>query len=277
VVFASDHGFGPQTGTFFVNAWLEQRGHLAWAGADAPRAAEAQALGIEQLAKHDYLLDWTKTRVYAPTPSSNGLHIVQESAEHPQGVPAPEYRRFRDRLADELRAVADPATGQRIVARVYTRDEVFDGPHKPMAPDLTLELTDGGLISILASDVAYRSRSVPSGTHRREGIFMARGPGLECGLRLQGVSILDVAPLLLHSLDLAVPADMEGKMPVAAFHPSWLRQRPVRTAAAQKAPEPQAEPQPEPVAAGAAADDSLFTKEDELKLAQRLRDLGYIE
>jgi len=29
VVFASDHGFGPQTGTFFVNAWLQQRGHFA--------------------------------------------------------------------------------------------------------------------------------------------------------------------------------------------------------------------------------------------------------
>ena len=273
VVFASDHGFGPQTGTFFVNAWLEQRGYLAWAGADAPRAAEAQALGIEQLAKHDHLLDWAKTRAYAPTPSSNGIHIVQASPEHPHGVPASEYRQFRDRLADELRAVKGPATGQGIVARVYTRDEVFDGPHKPMAPDLTLELNDGGLISILASDVAYRSRSVPSGTHRREGIFMARGPGLECGQRLQGVSILDVAPLLLHSLDLAVPADMEGRVPAGAFHPAWLRQRPVRTAAAPKAPEPQ----PEPVAAGAAPDDSLFTKEDELKLAQRLRDLGYIE
>jgi predicted AlkP superfamily phosphohydrolase/phosphomutase len=266
VVFASDHGFGPQTGTFFVNAWLEQRGHLAWANADAPRADAAQALGIEQLARHAYLLDWTKTRAYAPTPSSNGIHIVPAGPEHPGGVPASEYEAFRAELARDLRAVADPATGQPLAARVFTRDEVFAGPHKELAPDLTLELRDGGLISILASDVPYRSRTEPSGTHRREGVFMARGPGLECGVRLGALSILDVAPLLLHTLDLEVPEDMEGRVPAAAFHPSWLRRRPVRATAATAAVEAPAE-----------RTEEAFTKEDELKLAQRLRDLGYIE
>jgi predicted AlkP superfamily phosphohydrolase/phosphomutase len=270
VVFASDHGFGPQTGTFFVNAWLEQRGYLGWASEGAPRAEGAQALGIEQLARHDHLLDWMKTRAYAPTPSSNGIHIVPQGPEHPQGVPAAEYLHFRDRLASELRAVADPATGQPIVARVHTRDEAFAGPYKPLAPDLTLELHDGGLISILASDVHYRSRQVASGTHRREGIFLARGPGIESGVRLNDLSILDVAPLLLHSLGLPVPADMEGRLPAAAFHPTWLRQHPVRSGAA--APE-----EPAAVAVADAPAESLFTKDDEQKLAQRLRDLGYIE
>jgi predicted AlkP superfamily phosphohydrolase/phosphomutase len=268
VVFASDHGFGPQTGTFFVNAWLEQRGYLAWASASAPRAEQPQALGIEQLAKHDHLLDWTKTRVFAPTPSSNGIHIVPAGPEHPQGVPAAEYAAFRERLAAELRAVTDPATGEPIVARVHTRDEAFAGPYKAWAPDLTLELGDGGLISILASDVHYRSRRVASGTHRPVGIFMARGPGMESGVRLSGLSILDVTPLLLHSLDLEVPVELEGRLPTAAFHPAWLRQRPVRTASVT----PPAPPAPE-----AAPAEVLFTKEDEQKLAQRLRDLGYIE
>lgn len=269
VVLASDHGFGPQTGTFFVNAWLEQRGLLAWAHVDAPRAAEAQDLGIEQLARHAYLLDWEKTRAYAPTPSSNGIHIVQAGPEHPHGVPPSEYERFRAELARDLRAVSDPATGEPIVARVSTRDEVFEGPYKSLAPDLTLELLDGGLISILASEVPFRRRPEPSGTHRREGIFIARGPGLESGVRLPPLSILDVAPLLLHSLDLDVPADMEGQVPAAAFHPSWARRRPVR-AAAEVA-------RPAEVSVAAAPGEALFTKEDELKLAQRLRDLGYIE
>jgi predicted AlkP superfamily phosphohydrolase/phosphomutase len=269
VVFASDHGFGPQTGTFFVNAWLHERGHLAWA-ADAPRAEGAQALGIEHLAKHDHLLDWTRTRAYAPTPSSNGIHIVKQSAEHPHGVPAAEYERFRDALARELRAVADPATGAPIVARVHTREEAFEGPHKDLAPDLTLDLADGGLISILASDQTYRRRDVPSGTHRAEGIFLARGPGIESGLRLQGLSILEVAPLLLDSLDLEVPAEMERRVPASVHHPSWPRSRPARVSTAARAPEP-------PAVAPAAPSPDLFTKEDEAKLAQRLRDLGYIE
>lgn len=267
VVVASDHGFGPQTGTFFANAWLERQGHLAWAGQGAPRADRPEALGIEQLARHVYLLDWEKTRAYAPTPSSNGIHIVRRGPEHPGGVADDEYEGFRARLAQELREARDPATGKAIVSRVWTRDEVFEGPYKSLAPDLTLDLADGGLISILASDVPFMSRTETSGTHRRNGVFMARGPGIARGVRLSGVSILDVPPLLLHALDLEIPADMEGRVPEAALEPSWLRSRPIRRAAAARVEE-EREPQ---------AEEAFFTKEDELKLAQRLRDLGYID
>ena len=266
VVLASDHGFGPQTGTFFVNAWLEQRGYLAWASGGVPRASDPESLGIEQLARHAYLLDWEKTRAYAPTPSSNGIHIVQSGPGHPGGVAEPEYEAFRRRLAHELQELTDPASGQPVVSRVWTRDEVFEGPHKSLAPDLTLDLRDGGLVSILASDVPFMARSATAGTHRRHGILMARGPGLKHGLRLGGLSILDVAPLLLHSLGLEIPADMEGTLPSAAFEAGWLGRRAGRGAG------PRRVEVPEPPAAEAS-----FTKEDELKLAQRLRDLGYIE
>jgi predicted AlkP superfamily phosphohydrolase/phosphomutase len=266
VVLASDHGFGPQTGTFFVNAWLEERGYLAWADGNAPRAAEPAALGIDQLGRHVYLLDWRRTRAYASTPSSNGIHIVREGPDHPAGVPAREYDRFRAELARELLAFVDPATGEPVVSNVWTRDEVFEGPHKSLAADLTMDLRDGGLVSILASDSAYMARSEPTGTHRRDGIFLARGPGIERGLRLKDLSILDVAPLLLHSLGLDVPEDMEGAVPAEAYDPSWLRSRPVRRASVRKLDEP-----------GEPAEEAFFTREDELKLAQRLRDLGYIE
>jgi predicted AlkP superfamily phosphohydrolase/phosphomutase len=271
VVFASDHGFGPQTGTFFANAWLEQRGYLAWADPNTPRASEPEALGIEQLARHAYLLDWQKTRAYAPTPSSNGIHIVRRDAEHPSGVTDEEYTAFRQKLADELRTATDPASGKPILSRIWTRDEVFQGPYKSLAPDLTLELADGGLVSILASDTPFMSRTETSGTHRRNGVFIARGPGTRSGAQVSGVSILDVAPLLLTALGLEVPADMEGKVPEGVFEPSWLGSRSVRTAPAS-AGQPEAEPQAEPQ-----TEEAFFTKEDELKLAQRLRDLGYIE
>src|SRR5207245_1694699 len=203
--------------------------------------------------RHAYLLDWEKTRAYAPTPSSNGIHIVQSGPGHPGGVAEPEYEAFRRRLAHELQELTDPASGQPVVSRVWTRDEVFEGPHKSLAPDLTLDLRDGGLVSILASDVPFMARSATAGTHRRHGILMARGPGLKHGLRLGGLSILDVAPLLLHSLGLEIPADMEGTLPSAAFEPAWLGSRPVPAAA----PRPVAQVQ-------TAADDAFFTNDAQL-------------
>jgi predicted AlkP superfamily phosphohydrolase/phosphomutase len=55
VLIASDHGFGAQTGTFFVNAWLAKKGYLAWAKGSGPEAAGSGDLGMEQLARHVYL------------------------------------------------------------------------------------------------------------------------------------------------------------------------------------------------------------------------------
>jgi hypothetical protein len=63
-------------------------------------------------------------------------------------------------------------------------------------------------------------------------------------------------------------------VPAAVFHPSWSRARPARAAGAARGADPAPARAPEPVAAAPA---ELFTKEDEAKLAQRLRDLGYIE
>lgn len=268
VVLASDHGFGPQTGTFFVNTWLEQRGYLAWADKRGPVASTPGEFGISQLARHVYLIDWERTRAYAPTPGANGIHIVVAGRGGANGVPAADYERFRNQLMDELRAVMDPATGERIVSRVWTREEVFAGPHMDLAPDLSLELRDGGLVSIVAADAAYRPRSEPCGAHRPEGIFVARGPGLRKGVRLSPLSILDVAPFLMDSLGLPCPEDMEGRVPTQALEAARLQSRPGHTAA----PPPSA-----PQDGAARPVGPLLDAEGEAEILRRLQALGYID
>jgi predicted AlkP superfamily phosphohydrolase/phosphomutase len=268
IVLASDHGFGPQTGTFFVNTWLAQHSYLAWADDKAPLASGPWQLGLDQLARHVYLLDWERTRAYTPTPSGNGIHIVPRTQPGEPGVPEDEYQAFRSRLVDELLGFVDLAVGEPVVAHVWTREEIFDGPCTSLAPDLTLELVDGGLVSILASDAPFKPRPEPTGTHRPEGILIARGPGLRQGVQLAPLSILDVAPLLLYSLGLPIPADLEGRVPVEALEPAALRARPVEAAVPQApAAEEPSGPQTGPV----------LDKEAEAELLKRLRALGYVE
>jgi predicted AlkP superfamily phosphohydrolase/phosphomutase len=266
-VIASDHGFGAQTGTFFVNAWLEQKGYLGWADGKAPVASQSEDLGVDQLARHVYLLDWEKTKAYVPTPSGNGIHIVAKSDSQGAGIPESEYIEVRAQLVEELRAVKDPDTGESVIANIWTREEVFNGPNVNLAPDLTLEMRDGGLVSILASEVPFKRREEPLGAHRPEGVFVAHGPGLKKGARLPELSIMDIAPLLLYSLDLSVPEDMEGKVPEAAFEPEWLDEHRTRYAPATQLHADQRD-------TGRRAE---FTKDDERKLAEHLRKLGYIE
>jgi predicted AlkP superfamily phosphohydrolase/phosphomutase len=268
IILASDHGFGAQTETFFANTWLEQNGYLTWADEAPSRDTSAARLGMGQLARHVYMLDWERTLAYAPTPSSNGIHIVRSDGEGGQGVAPAEYEQLRAELMASLSQITSPSTGEKVVAQVWTREEAFDGPYVELAPDLTLGLRDGGLISIVASDALVKPRPEPTGTHRPEGIFVAAGQGLLRGISMPKLSILDVAPLVLYSLGLAVPSDMEGHVPTEAFRPSWLRARPVRTASTAGAVGVDSQP---------ATVEIVYTEDEERELAARLRALGYIE
>ena len=264
IVIASDHGFGPQLRTFYVNSWLEQMGLLTWLDGQAPeRRADASSLGLNQLARHVYQIDWTRTRAFAPMPSGNGIHIVKADAAHPNGVTPEEYPAFRDWLAAQLLAVKDEDTNEPVVARVGTRDELFRGPSLALAPDLTLELEDGGLISILGSSAPVRRRAVPTGTHHPDGIFVAVGPEIQRGRRLAPLSILDVAPLMLHELGLALPDTLEGRLATEAIQPEALTSRPPRHGAS--------------TASVAPVGDAAIDSEAEAEILARLRALGYVE
>ncbi len=50
-----------------------------------------------------------------------------------------------------------------------------------------------------------------SGTHRKEGIFVAAGPGIRPRKEPLDLTILDVTPTLLAALGLPVPEDMDGR------------------------------------------------------------------
>jgi predicted AlkP superfamily phosphohydrolase/phosphomutase len=265
VVLASDHGFGAQVRTFFVNTWLQEQGYLAWAEGRAPLANADQVLGIGHLAKHVFQLDWSRTRAYAPMPSGNGIHIVLQGPDTPGGVPPAEYHAFRDRLRrDLLEQVRDPISGEPVVARVWARDETFAGPAMHLAPDLTLELTDGGLVSILSGATAVERRAAITGTHRCEGMFAAAGPQIPAGTRLPALSILDVTPLLLETLGIRAPEAFEGRLPAQLVS---VRRQPYREAIG-------ARPSAEPVLAGPS---TALNPDAEAEIMRRLRALGYVE
>jgi predicted AlkP superfamily phosphohydrolase/phosphomutase len=231
---------------------------------------------MADLARHVYRLDWARTTAYATTPSSNGIHIVRAAEPGAPGVAAADYERFRAELAARLRGVTDPATGQPIVTGIWTREEAFDGPRGELAPDLTLALRDGGLVSILPAPdgVPLRPRPRPSGAHRPEGIFIAAGPAIRPGICVPELSILDVAPTLLYSLSLPIPCDLEGTVPDEILKPDQLRAQPVQHSAPD-ATAPQTEPvavtpQPEAV-------HPVLDAEGEATILARLRALGYVE
>jgi predicted AlkP superfamily phosphohydrolase/phosphomutase len=266
VFLVSDHGFGPARTVWYLNIWLEQHGYLTWAPTADQSITTDPQLGFRAIARHLSYLDWHRTVAYAPTPTGHGLYLVRRRPDGGVALTEDEYQRQRQALAAALRAARHPATGQPLVTAVATREEVFAGPYQDRAPDLVLSLAPGTLISILRGPAAVVERAEVVGTHHPEGVFLAAGPGLRAGVQGPSFSLVDVAPLVLHSLDLPVPEDMAGRVPPGLYRAEFLRHRPVRRGPASVL-------RPAPPTAGA----RLFDAEAEATMLARLRALGYIE
>ena len=154
-----------------------------------------------------------------------------------------------------------------LVSEVWTREEVFQGPHSAAAPDLTLVLRDGGLVSILPSAEAVSKRPVVSGAHRYVGIFGARGPGIERGLQAGELSILDIAPTVLYSLGMPCAGGVAGTRAARDLSGRSIRKT-ARTESCLPTPTETPATNHAPVSA---------EMEDEETVLDRLRELGYIE
>lgn len=266
VILASDHGFGPTQEVFHVNSWLEREGYLAWADGQNGAADRDTQVGFAEITRHVRALDWDRTLAYAATPSSQGINIVSRVPGSDRPLPEDSRRNLATELSDALRAIQRPHDGRPLVAEVWTREQAFTGPHAALGPDLSILLTDGGTISILPAETLVARRPEPRGHHRWEGIFMASGPGIREGAQVDELSIVDVAPLILHRLGLPVPDDMAGRLPAEIFRPEELERRPLRRSAAQSWTASDPEP-----------DDLELDPDEQAAVLQRLRALGYVE
>ena len=269
LLIVSDHGFGESRDIFFVNQWLHDTGLLAWKTDQIPQATDRRHLGMARISRHTFEMDWDRTRAFAATPSSNGIHVLPVGAAEGRTSGTEEKGRLVEEIIAGLSEIRSPTTGGPLVERVWRREEAFPGPHGPLAPDLTLSLWDGGLVSILASDATTRRRPEPVGVHRPEGVFVGVGPAFVEGRRLEAMSLLDVAPLATHLLGLPVPAVMEGSPPRDALKTEFQGVR--REENGRGGPREE-----DPGQQGGEEEDTL-TDDEEKAIAERLRQLGYLE
>ena len=99
-----------------------------------------------------------------------------------------------------------------------------------------------------------------TGHHRPHGVLLLHGPGVSPGIRLEGASILDVAPTVLWLMGQPVPAAMDGAALRRAFTPQWQAAAPLETV-------------DRPIDRD--ADDGAYSAEDEETIRERLKGLGY--
>ncbi len=261
VFVASDHGFTASTEIFYVNKWLSDRGWLRWRGEVG--GDDRGAVFADRWTDIAAAIDLPNTRAFALTPTGYGIHLA---------VPPGARDAFRDELTRALLDVRAP-DGGRVVTAVKYREDCFPGPFTDRAPDLTLTLRDFGLVSVLNAREAVVPRAAPVGTHHPDGVLLAVGPGIKAGAEVGPMDILDVTPLLVHSLGLEVPAGFDGAFPAALYEPDYLASDPPRVA---RPGTPEAGPTTAPPPPGF-QENGEMDAEDEAVVLERLKSLGYLE
>jgi predicted AlkP superfamily phosphohydrolase/phosphomutase len=181
-------------------------------------------------------IDWTRTKAFCSEvlASPPGVWINRKGARPAGIVDEDEYESLLRLITDKLGELRDPRTGDAIVKRVYRRDEIFHGPYRDEAPDLTLDWWDTSLFSTAPSlpeqsgdpPVKILEHKPPAtnewgGTHRRDGILIAWGPPFRKGTKTEGARLIDMAPTILHLMGQSTPDDMDGRVLQELFEPDF--------------------------------------------------------
>ncbi|MBV9279683.1 MAG: alkaline phosphatase family protein [Chloroflexi bacterium] len=189
------------------------------------RAPKGVQGGLRQMWKGLQQIDFSRTRAYhfpMKCPPLAGI-VINLQGRQPQGiVPPEEYEALRGQIMRDVAELRDPRTDEPIVARVFTREELYQGPYVERAPDIIVwchdmykegPLAQGPIVGQVPFDELVQ---VP-GSHDEKGILLAKGPGVRPGLALEGARLIDVPPTVLHAMGLAVPSDMDGRVLTELF------------------------------------------------------------
>ncbi len=315
VIVMSDHGFGPQRKLFRINQWLVENGFLQLtyttsnglvtrllSGAQQWLYRELESLiGLARTALSDTtkdrlkrlfprlrervvsmqalsMIDWAATRAYHTAEFPGDIRLNMRGREV-KGIvePGAEYNAVCEAIRSGLEGYVDPDTGQRVVERVFRRDELYWGPYVDLAPDLIVHLADYSYTFDWRIPVTHDAQSdlpivdalpceysINCGYHRLGGILMLYGSGIRKGGQLDPAQIHDVIPTALYLLGLPIPADMDGQVLAEAITAGLLDRRPV-----EHAP-------PTSPTAEVASSEQLYSAAEAEAVANRLRDLGYL-
>jgi len=278
ILMVSDHGHGSMEGTVYPNVLLKRWGYLhlqrGWPRLRAQLArlirrksnldALAQPVGIEKYVPADL----ARTRACVMHAGNGGFLFVNLKGRQPTGIVDPcDYEAIRDDLQARLQAerATDP-TGQviQVFPEVHKPEELYGCTRldQPWMPDLILIQHDPIAVGRRIkgrNPMEWLSYGKLEGTHRKEGILIARGPGIACR---NGVSanIVDCAPTILAMMGLRIPDDMHGRVITDLFEKPPRVER-----AAAEAFEPVEAPT------------EVYTEAELAEVTDRLVDLGYME
>jgi predicted AlkP superfamily phosphohydrolase/phosphomutase len=158
-------------------------------------------------------IDWERTMAFVPSHSGfpSGFANIYLN-------PGMSAERVAE-LCEDLKGLADPVNGRRLVDAVYTTEVFGDGPYAPGEPHLLVLPNEGMTFRMNLGnkwlwDDATNARDANKkyGVHQKHGVLYAYGGGLKRGFKAPNAEIYDIVPTVLRSMGLPLPHAFDGRV-----------------------------------------------------------------
>ena len=238
-MIVSDHGAQAMEGGVCINEWLMQEGYLTLL---------EKPPGIVSLAKAK--IDWSKTVCWGEGGYYSRIFFNVKGRE-PQGIVSPHnYEEVRSEISRKLEAMCDEK-GNPLGTKVVKPEDIYPDP-KGIPPELIVYF--GNLKWRSVGSIGYgtiltfeNDIGPDDANHYQYGVCIIHDPlAPESSLPIprDDLDILDISPTILDRMGMKVPDGMEGKV-IGGNKPK--------------------------------DSESPFSEDEEEKVKQRLKDLGYID
>lgn len=233
VFVVSDHGFStPSEWSFHLNEWLFQSGYLELSGGRI--GGQAIRLGqkfARQYVPSKYLrrilqyqsgtadsnpdppwfdrslknIPGVKSSSSAQLVSSFGVDVAEKGAER---------RQVANDIISGLESLQTP-TGKHAIKHAWLAEDIYHkGRYSDDLPDVLFQANDGIAIDPQITNTVFSPHATQrtDHVHAREGIWMGSGPRIEPHAEDIDSSIIDVAPTILHLMEVPVGENMHGSV-----------------------------------------------------------------
>ncbi|VVB84521.1 Type I phosphodiesterase / nucleotide pyrophosphatase [uncultured archaeon] len=296
IIIMSDHGGASLNKCFYMNKFLKDIGLLSIKERPGINKALAR-IGIKKEVLYNIILklnlykiiakipksvkskvssneysisdvDWNKTKAFSV--SGWGMIYINLKGREKNGIvmAGKEYEELRDDIRQKLLSLKDPDNGNAIFKKVLKKEEVYSGKYMNIVPDLICIMENIECLDFIPSDanegllIANKVRR--SGTHAKDGIIFVKGNGIRSAHSIENASIIDLMPTILYVLGIPIPSDMDGKLLEEIFDEKYIKSHPPKHIESSNTPLTQSD-----------VNDQL-SKEDEEKIKERLKGLGYL-
>ncbi len=243
----SDHGFGPVRRRMSTNVWLQEHGYLKLKqDLGTQIRTQVKSTAIRMVNKVDALaklknrikrrseedleqrvivprasfdpIDYGETRAFSSIGTVYGTVQINQLGREPRGiVSGKEAESLKDEMAEKLKNVRDPITGELFIHSIHRKEEIFTGPALNKIPDLIIIPNSGFyLISgISEKDLFLEAHPLSTGNHIKEGIVAIDGQ-LSTTIDLSHAKITDIVPTILDIFKLTPLNYVDGKSLLAS-------------------------------------------------------------